>query len=233
MNFARRLLGTFFYPGRTFRAIADRPLWVAALILVLILISLYSYLTFPFGQKDRLRSVEANTAKLTEKWGQTGYASEVERIKSHSRSLSAFLVIPLTSLFGLLFAALIVLGMARLVSTEGNYLQVFSSLLHASLVDKLLGNGLRLYLILSQKSVSGISTGLAVFFPKLDVMSVPSALLSQVDPFQIWMHGLFALGLAAAFKINLKKGLVISFVFWFFKSLLAVALFIIRTRPYL
>ncbi|MBP1766477.1 MAG: hypothetical protein H6P98_592 [Candidatus Aminicenantes bacterium] len=28
MSFGRRLAGTFFDPGRTFRAITERPLWV-------------------------------------------------------------------------------------------------------------------------------------------------------------------------------------------------------------
>jgi hypothetical protein len=228
MSFGRRLMGTFFVPGRTFRAIAERPLWVDALIVVLILISLYTYLVFPFGQKDSLRSMKDNAAKLKDKWGESRYASDLERIKGQDRSLAAFLVTPLTYLFGILFSALIVLGMGRLVSTQGNYLQVFSSLLHANLVDKLLGNSLRLFLISGRESVAQTSTGLSVFFPKLDVMSTTYALLGQVDVFQLWTFCLFGIGLAAAFKISLKKGLVISFLFWLLKSGLTVALIILR-----
>jgi len=230
MSFCRRLVGTFFLPGRTFKAIAERPLWVDALIVVLILISLYTYLVFPFEQEDNLRSLEDNAAKLKEKWGESGYASEVERAKGRNRSLDAFLVTPLTSLFVLLFSALIVLGMRSLVSTQGNYLQVFSILLHANLVDKLLGNGLRLFLISGRGSAVQTPTSLAVFFPKPDVMSTTCALLGQVDLFQIWTFCLFGIGLAAAFKISLKKGLIISFTFWLLKSALAVALVILRMR---
>lgn len=120
--------------------------------------------------------------------------------------------------------------MGRLVSTQGNYLQVFSSLLHANLVDKLLGNGLRLYLICGRKSVVQASIGLTVFSPKLDVMSATFTLLSQADLFQLWTFCLFGTGLAAAFKISLKKGLVISLVFWLLKSALLVAFFMLRTR---
>jgi hypothetical protein len=228
MNFGGRLIGTFFVPGRTFRAIAERPLWAGTLILVLILVSLYTYLIFPFGQKNSLRSMEDNAAKLKDKWGESRYASELERIKGQDRALTAFLVTPSTYLFGILFSALIVLGMGRLVSTQGNYLQVFSSLLHANLVDKLLGGGLRLFLTSGRESVVQTSTGLSVFFPKLDVTSTTYALLGQVDLFQLWTFCLFGIGLAAAFKISLKKGLVISFVFWLLKSLLTVALFILR-----
>jgi hypothetical protein len=230
MNFCSRLIGTFFDPGRTFRAISERPLWVDVLIVLLILISLYTYLIFPFGQKDSLRSLEDNAAKLKAKWGESRYASYLERMKGQDRSLVAFLVTPLTYLVGFLFSALIVLGMGRLVSTQGSYLQVFSSLLHANLVDKLLGNGLRLFLISGRKSVLETSTGLPVFFPKLDVMSTAYALLGQVDLFQIWTFCLFGIGLAAAFKFSLKKGLVISFAFWLLKSGLTAALIVLRTR---
>lgn len=230
MNFCGRLIGTFFDPGRTFRAISERPLWVDVLIVLLILISLYTYLIFPFGQKDSLRSLEDNAAKLKAKWGESRYASYLERMKGQDRSLTAFLVTPLTYLVGFLFSALIVLGMGRLVSTQGNYLQVFSSLLHANLVDKLLGNGLRLFLISGRKSVLETSTGLPVLFPKLDVMSTAYALLGQVDLFQLWTFCLFGMGLAAAFKITLKKGLVISFAFWLLKSGLTAALTVLRTR---
>jgi len=230
MSFSGRLIGTYFDPGRTFRAISERPLWVDVLIVLLILISLYTYLIFPFGQKDSLRSLEDNAAKLKAKWGESRYASYLERMKGQDRSLTAFLVTPLTYLVGFLFSALIVLGMGRLVSTQGNYLQVFSSLLHANLVDKLLGNGLRLFLISGRKSVLETSTGLPVLFPKLDVMSTAYALLAQVDLFQLWTFCLFGIGLAAAFKISLKKGVVISFAFWLLKSGLALALIVLRNR---
>lgn len=230
MSFGLRLVGTFFFPGRIFKAIAERPLWVDALIVVLILISLYTYFVFPFEQKDNLRSMEENAAKLKDKWGESGYAGEVERIRGQNRSLDAFLVTPLTHLFVLLFSALIVLGTGHLVSTQGNYLQVFSMLLHASLIDKLLGNGLRLFLISGRGSAVQAPTSLAVFLPKPDAMPIACALLGQVDLFQIWMFCLFGSGLAAAFKISLKKGLIISFAFWFLKSTLAVALAILRAR---
>lgn len=230
MSFSGRLTGTFFDPSRTFKGIAERPIWVDVLIVLLILISLYTYLIFPFGQKDSLRSLEDNAAKLKAKWGESRYASYLERIRGQDRSLTAFLVTPLTYLIGFLFSGLIILGMGRLVSTQGSYLQVFSSLLHANLVDKLLGNGLRLFLIAGRKSVLETSTGLPVFFPKLDIMSTAYALLGQVDLFQLWTFCLFGIGLAAAFKISLKKGLVISFAFWLLKSGLALALLMLRTR---
>lgn len=224
MSFFSRLFGTFFDPGRTFRAIAERPIWVDALVVMLILLALHSYLVFPYGQKDSLASLEDNAARFQENWGEARYDSAVDRIKGQDRILTSLLMTPLTFLIGSLFSALIVLGMGRLVSTQGHYLQVFSSLLHANFVDKLLGNALRTFLILSRKSVIQTSTSLTIFFPKMEIMSTAYSVLSQVDFFQLWMFGLFGIGLAAAFRINLKKALVISFAFWLLKSLLIIAL---------
>lgn len=229
MSFLVRLAGTFFPPVRTFRAIAERPLWVDALITVLILTCLFTYFTFPFEQKDSLRIVEENEARLKAKWGESGYASELERIMSRNRDLDAFLVTPLTALMGILFSALIVLGIGRLVSTQGNYPQVFASLLHASFVDKILGNGLRFILISRRPSIATASTSLLVFFPNLGTTSTISSVLAQVDIFQLWMFCLFGLGLAATFKISTKKGLVISFSLWALRSALTVALTFLRT----
>jgi len=232
MTFGHRLVGTFFDPGRTFRGIAERPLWVDTLIVVLVLVSLYTYLIFPHEQKDGLRIMEDNASRLKEKWGEPGLASARERIEGQSRSLAAFLVTPLTFLTGLLFSALIVLGLGRMITAQGNYLKVFSSLVHANLVDKLLGNGVRFFLVSDRGSVLQTSTGLPVFFPRMDVLSNAYAFLSQMDLFQVWTFCLFGVGLAAAFKISWRKGLAISFIFWAFKSLFAAGLIILRNRMF-
>jgi hypothetical protein len=230
MGFLRRLLGAFIDPERTFAAIVRRPIWLDALIVLLVLLALHSYIVFPYGQKDSLAFLEDHGARLQEKWGEAGYDSAVDRVRSQDRILTSLLIAPLTFLVGLLFSALIVLGMGRLLSTQGQYLQVFSSFLYAHFVDKLLGNALRTFLILSRKSVIQTSTSLTVFFPKMEILSPAYVILSQVDFFQLWMFGLFGIGLAAAFKIQLKKALVISFTFWLLKSLLMIALTMARLK---
>ncbi len=230
MNFGSRFLGTFLDPGRTFRAIANKPIWVDALVVLLIIVVLYSYIIAPILQKDTIKLWEDNAAKLKDKWGEERYNQALQRIKSGSRFLSAGIISPITYLIGLLFSALIVMGMSRLLSTQGSYLQVFSLLVHASFVDKVLGNGLRLLLILSRNSVVQTSTSLAIFFPTLEITSPAYVILSQVDFFQLWLFGIFGLGLSHAFKFDVKKGLVISYIFWALKSLLAIALGFLQQR---
>mgnify|MGYP001039828844 CR=1 FL=1 len=227
MNFFSRFFGIFFDPGRTFAVLAERPVWVDALIVLLIVAAVFSYLVAPYMQKDSLQMMEDNAAKLKQKWGEERYNLVLQRTQSISsarRLINSAVLSPMTLLIGLLFSSLIILGLSRIVSTQGNYLKVFSALIHANFVDKILGNALRLLLIIGKKSVLQTSTSLAAFFPKLEVTSLPYIVLAQFDFFQIWLFGIFGLGLAAIFKINLKKALFISYGFWFIKSLFNIAL---------
>lgn len=232
MDFFRRLTGTFFEPGKTFSGLAEKPVWVDALIVLLIGIILFSYLAFPYGQKDSLKLFEDNEAKLKAKWGEERYAQAIERTKGAPRWLTAGVIVPVTSLIGLLFSSLILLGLGRLFSTQGSYLQVFSMLIHANFVDKFLGNAVRLFLIVTRQSVVATSTGLAIFFPSLETTSGAYLILNQVDFFQLWLFGVFGLGLSFAFKLSLKKGLVLSYLFWTLKTLLAIGIGLLQLRAF-
>lgn len=232
MNFLGRFTGTFSDPGKTFRAIAEKPRWVDALIVLLILTALYNYVIFPIGTKDGVKMLEDNAARIKEKWGEERYNQFLERTKSGSPWLASVLLVPASLLIGLLFSALIVLGMGRLTSTQGSYLQVFSLFIHANFVDKFLGNGLRLFLVMTRQSVLQTSTGLPVFFPKLEVTSLAYLILSQVDFFQVWLFAIFGLGLSQAFKIDTKKALFISYLFWLLKCLLNIALGYLRIQVF-
>jgi hypothetical protein len=232
LNFFARFVGTFLDPSKAFRSLAERPVWVDALVIILILIAIYSYITFPVAQKDSLRMTEDNAARLKEKWGEEGYNRLLGRMTNGNRALASLLITPLTYLIGFLFSALIILGIGRLAATQGNYLQVFSLLVHANFVDKFLGNALRLFLVTTRQSVFQTSTGLAVFFPGLEATSTAYAVLSQVDFFQLWMFGILGIGLASAFKVSGRKALIISYGFWVLKSLFSLALYILQMRSF-
>ena len=83
-----------------------------------------------------------------------------------------------------------------------------------------------------KKSVIQTAIGLAIFFPTLEITSPAYVILSQVDFFQLWLFGIFGLGLACAFKFEIKKGLFISYAFWALKSLLAIGLGLLQLRLY-
>jgi hypothetical protein len=232
MNFFDRLQGIFFNPKLTLKAISEKPIWVDALIILLIAWALFNYITTPYLQKDTLQLLQSST-KLQERMGEDRFNQMIERTKNPSMTsvvLSNLLYKPGGLLVGLLFSSLIILAMSRMFSTQGNYKQVFSAIVHVNIIDKILGNALRLILILTRKSFMQTTTSLALFFPKLEVTSPGFIILSQVDFFQLWLFGVLGYGLSSIFKIELKKALILSYSFWVLKSLLYIAYGLISIR---
>ncbi len=232
MDLFNRFQGIFSNPSVILKAVAEKPIWIDALIILLVAWGLFHYVTAPYVQKDTLQLLQSST-KLQERMGEDRFNQMIERTKNPSKArvlLSAFLQQPANLLIVFLFSSLIILAISRIFSTEGNYKQVFSAVVHANFIDIILGNALRLVLILTRKSFMQTTTGLALFFPKLEVTSTAFIILSQVDFFQLWLFGVLSYGLSSIFKIELKKALILSYSFWVLKSLFYIARGLLLTR---
>jgi len=222
MNFFSRFQETFLSPRKTFAALAERPVWLDMFIVVFIAIGIFSYLTAPYSQKDTLQMWKDNV-KMQERLGKENFQKRLNMIANASPARS--LPFPLaTFLIGLFFSSLIILVLGRLVSAQGGYRQILAAVVHANLIDKILGNGVRLVLVLTRKTFLQTSTGLALLFPRMEITSPSYVILAQFDFFQLWMFGILAFGLAAIFKIELKKALFVSYGFWTLKAAFTVAL---------
>ena len=221
MNLLNRIQGIFFNPQLILKALSEKPVWVAALIIVLISLIIFSYITIPYAQKDNFEAMK-NNIELRERLGEERFNQRIEFLENPPKAfiyLLSFVGTPALYLIGFLISSLVLLIIGRLTSTEGKFIQVFAAVIHVNFVDKILGNALRLLLILTRKSVMQTTTSLALLFPRMEVTSSAYHILSQVDIFQLWLFGILGFGLSHIFKIDLKKGLIISYVFWFIKSL--------------
>jgi hypothetical protein len=231
MNLFKRLEGVFFDPKRTFDGLAAKPVWIDALVVVLLALIAFNLVVAPYMQKDQLQLMKGNAA-LMERMGEDAYTKMIERTEHPSpsgRIVQTFVATPLFFLAALLLQSLILLILGRLLSTQGVYVQVLAVLIHASVIDKLLGNGVRLALAVTRKSLMQTSTGLALLFPNLEVTSTAFIMLSQIDLFQLWMFGVLALGLAAIFKISLPKAMALSYAMWLLKAAANVGIGLIAT----
>ena len=231
MSLFRRLEGVFFDPKRTFDGLAGKPVWIDALVVVLLALISFNLVVAPYMQKDQLQLMKGNAA-LMERMGEDAYTKMIERTEHPSpsgRIVQTFVATPLFFLAALLLQSLILLILGRLLSTQGVYVQVLAALIHASVIDKLLGNGVRLALAVTRKSLMQTSTGLALLFPNLEVTSTAFIMLSQIDLFQLWMFGVLALGLAAIFKISLPKAMALSYAMWLLKAAANVGIGLIAT----
>ncbi len=226
MNLAGRLQGTYFSPAPTYKAIAERPKWVDAFVVVLIFVAIAAWLTAPFASRDSLKAMKDNP-KLVEKMGQERYDKMIQSMEAGGSSGAQIRAAAFGSVLftvGLFISAVVILGMCRMVSTEGSLMAIVAVLVHANFVDKILGGIVRTTLVLARQSVFQTSTSLALLAPKIEFTSVPYIVLSQIDFFQLWMFALVGYGLSAIFKVPVRKGMVLSYTFWLLKTLVNLGL---------
>jgi len=224
MSLFKRLGGVFFDPKQTLTALAEKPVWVDVLIILLIATIAYSFLTAPYQQNDSQQLMKENAASLKQKYGEARYNQMIEPPSQTRQIVQTFGFVPVTFLLFFLFRTLILLMMSRTVSSQGTFKQVASVYAHASVVDDLLGNAVRLVLALTTKSVMKTSASLAILFPRMEVTSTAYIALVQVDFFQLWLFSILAYGLSAVFKMDLKKCLLISYGFWIIKALINIGI---------
>jgi hypothetical protein len=226
MSFFNRLQGVFFNPKETLKAISEKPVWMDTMIILLVVIMVFSVIVLPYAQKDQIQVLK-NNVELQERLGEEAYQRQLDFLENPPKwFFIVFTVIGpfVMTLVGFFLPPLILLAFGRMLSTEGNYKQILSVYLHASFVNNIFGNAVRLILILTRKSVMQTTTSLALFFPKMEITSTSFRVLSQLDFFQIWLFGILAFGISSVFKIDIKKSLFLSYGFWFLKSLLYIGL---------
>ncbi len=224
MTFFSRLSGVFFSPAETFKALSEKPKWVDMLIVLLILAAVYAMLIAPYIPQDQIKLLESD-AEGRAKMGEEAYNQRLKFWEDPPPfvAIAGIIMQPVSLLIGFLIQTLIILGIGRLTSTEGKYIQIFSAFIHANAINLLLGNALRAFLISSRESVFQTTTSLALFFPTVEIMSPAYVVLTQVDFFQLWVFGIFGFALSEIFKIELKKGLILSYSFWLIRSLFYIA----------
>ena len=234
MNLFKRIAGVFFDPKPTFEGLAAKPVWMDALVVVLIVLIAFIFLIHPIMQKDQVGMMKDHAASLKERYGEDQYARMLNAVENPSQAvliIQTFLSPALLFFAAILLQSLILLIFGRFQSTQGTYAQVLAALVHASLIDKILGNAVRYGLAVLRHSAMQTSTGLALLFPKMEITSTAYILLAQIDFFQLWMFGVLAFGLAAVFKIPAKKALVLSYGVWFLKALVNVAIGLVFLSP--
>jgi hypothetical protein len=205
MNVFSRFFGILFRPRQTCQFLAKKPVWVDILILLLAAILAFTYFLVP-------------------------YTRMLDGIANPTRTAIILRAVLWTHLYllGFLVSSLLLLIIGRLVSNGGNYSQVFSVYIHANIIDKILGNAARLFLLFNHKTLFKATTSLAAFFPELDVNSLGYAVAIQLDIFQIWLFAVLGLGLAAIFKMKIAKALFISYGFWFIKAVFNIVLLMLE-----
>ncbi|MCU0275251.1 MAG: YIP1 family protein [Acidobacteria bacterium] len=217
-GFINNVIGVITSPASAVAKAMAEKRWPAALVLVLLVTAICTYVTYPVTKVEQAKFIR--DSEMAEKLSDQQLA-DLDKFTPTQRASGA--------VFSAVFAALVLVVGAFFVylffkvgGVEGLYVNYFSGVAQASVLDMVLGGILKSTLVMLKKTMM-VHTGLTMFFPGLDFRSLNFILLSQFDFFSLWYLTALALGIAAFAKISLKKSLVITGMYFLFKSLVLVA----------
>jgi hypothetical protein len=217
--FIDNIIGVIASPARTVAKAMEQKRWQAALVLVLLVTAVCTFITFPVTKTEQAKFIR--DSEMAEKLSDDQLAdldkfTPVQRASGAAFSaVFAALVLVVGSFFVYLFF--------KVGGAEGLYVNYFSGVAQASVLDMVLGGILKSTLVMLKKTML-VHTGLTMFFPGMDFRSLSFITLSQFDFFSLWYLAALALGIAVFAKISPKKSITIAVLYFLFKSLILVAL---------
>jgi hypothetical protein len=215
-----RLLGALVAPGKTFRALAERPTWVAAFLVLYALGSGVALLAlqrvdFAAGLREQMAAQ-----------GQKLPAGSEERMVPMVKTLAIASIVVLAPAFYFLIPAIFLL--LNLVGGELDYKKSLAVTLHAYMPYALAAL-LTLPVILSRGEISLKEMQAGVLHSNLGFLAseadqpVAHALLASVDLFALWSVALFILGYEVAARVSRKIAATTVLSLWLFVVALRLA----------
>lgn len=217
--FVEDLIGVVASPARTVAGAMAKKRWPAALALILLVTAACTFVTFPVTKAEQAKFIR--DSEMADKLSDEQLAG-LDHFTPTQRAMGSVYAAVFAAL-ALVIGAFFVYLFYKVGGAEGLYVNYFSGVAWASVLDMALGGILKSSLVMLKKTMM-VHTGLTMFFPGLDFRSLPFLLLSQFDFFSLWYLAALALGIAAFSKISLKKSLSIMALYFLFKSLIVVAI---------
>lgn len=214
MGFVQRVIGVFTAPGKTFEDVAKKPTVIAPLVVLMIVIAIVSYVTFPFAIQDNPAQV-AQIESLPEEQQQ----QQLKIFRMIGTGVGPLAVPFFTAIF-----ALIYWGLGSLLGGEPTFKGMFSMLLFTGMITILGQFAVKLPLILIKETVAGVTFSPAALFGDLALTSTKFRILATLDLFNLWGMIVAGIGIAKVSRISVTTGIVVSAVFFVIVSALSVFL---------
>jgi len=213
-SFFKNIGGVIVSPGKTLGALMGTKKWLPVFLLILLSVALYTNVTLSF-----------NMARVSENsWVSEYFPGEqlldlqenVTLMRRFFVTAAVFLNITLSFIIGA-FMVYLFFGVA---GAGGFFINFFTLIVHASIIDTLLPLIKDAFSLLFHLNLSAI-TNLIILFPSLKPLSLNFWFVSQVDLFSIWYVAAIAVGVSVFAKMSLRKCLFISLFYFIFKSVVA------------
>lgn len=212
-----RIAGVLFSPTRTFELIRQRPTWLVALVVLVLLGTVAGYL---IGQKLDWEEVARDQ---TAQSGRQLSAEQIEQSIEVTEKIGPVMVIAGPTLFGpiaYLVIALIFWVVLKLLGGELSYKASLATTLHGLMPNAL--SAILLIPVLLSRDELGITevnagtvlaSNLGAFAPE-DAGKGMLALLSSIDVFSIWSLALLAIGYSVVAGVSRAKAATVAVALW-------------------
>jgi len=212
-----RLLGVLVAPGKTFRSIAERPTWWAALAVLMLSTLGVGLIAAP--RVDYEDIIRQQIAKSGRDVPQEQLDRQIEFVKKARTPLVAVQVVATPIVIALL--TLVPWVAFKLLGSEIDYGRSFAVTLHAAM-PQVLSALLSIPVILSRPSLgyedvragSFLKSNLAALVGTSDTKAPVYALLSSLDVFSLWTWALLFLGYREVAKVSTAKAATTIAVLW-------------------
>ncbi|HEX7180364.1 MAG TPA: Yip1 family protein [Thermoanaerobaculia bacterium] len=211
-----RLVGVLLSPEKTFRSIAERPTWLAPLLVLMVLNTAVGYLV------NQRIDVEQMVRQQMEQRNQEVSQEQLDQAVGMAEKLGPVM----TVVSGLVFApaiylilAAVFMSIVRLAGSEIDFQRSLSVFLYG-MMPWVLYSLLALPIILSRESLdpeaaqSGVlMSNLGAFAPE-DAGVVVKGLLSSLDAFSVWTLILLILGYRVVGRISTGASAAVVLTLW-------------------
>jgi Yip1 domain len=228
MNELGRLSGVFFEPGKVFKDLAERPRFIAPLLIsILVGLALVYSISTHIGWESTIRQTFANNPRTADL-----PADQREQIVARGAKAASILGW-VGAVLGAPFSALIIAGVLTglfngLLGAELKFAQTFAITCYAMLVRAVLAALLILVVYLKPPEDFNIQVSpfsLAAYLNRQDTPKWLMSLAGSLDLFTIWTIVLLAIGFSvAARKISFTKSLTAIVIPWLILVIAGMAL---------
>ncbi len=198
--------------------VSERKIWIDVAAISLIIALVAGILVAPISHRDGLKIWEKTHPEQVEKLKELGRWDAVVNVSSIALAIRTGISVSIFYILGLIFTSLLLFLVMKLFATEINFKDVLFAYAHATFLNYGIGAALRTLIILSKKTIIGVTTSIALFLPGLSPFSKTYSILQNFDLFDIWTAVAAGLALAGLAKIEPKKGVIASLIVWLIKA---------------
>lgn len=211
-----RLIGVLISPEKTFRSIAERPTWVVALVVLVLLGAAAGYLVF-----QKLDMAEVISQSMEDR-GRRASVEEIEQateIAERFGWIGALVGVLVVAPLAFLVMALVFWVVFKLIGAEFSYQTSLSVTLH-SLMPAAVSSLLSLPVIYSRETIDIEESQRGVLFSNLgalapeDAGTALTALLSSIDLFSLWTLVLLTIGYSIVGRVGKTTAGVTVVLLW-------------------